>query len=765
VKTEGQRIFLKSYYENGVDGGGLFIGHIGTKLDDSGTVAQGVNYYWERVLGGITPTVEMFGCPNSATVDAGPYITLALGVVGEVRLQDRTYYVDSADIPSGSRIVSLGGAVIRPLTSNASAKFNLGSGREKIRFENIKFSDPAGLVTSEDALLINAESITGLTITNCTFEGLKQRCVRVRNGSGIKITDNKFRGSLPHSQLSDERSAEIYLVDTLAHVIVSNNQFYGADSGLWGSREIGVFVHAVTSGAYWNDVHIVSNYFENYRRFGIGVGTQDIGTLDQLSKNVWITENTIINSGQEGIKMKAGSIVHVDNNTVDGFEGIMAEVPDSLNGGIFMQINAESTCNGNRIYGKNKKLWSGAVTSATSTTVSLPTSNWTTYTISATQGSGVSTIAGKYVYISSGTGVGQWRRISSWNSTTKMATVNTAWTTVPDTTSVIEVYSNPSMGIKYRGNNTGVSTWADSRTARCFQSMNNYVEGCEVGFGLSEPLFNCQFGSLHAQNCRAILKTYSGTLKTTRGVQFFGLTGQYLDYPSTDNSSAITFTDCSQIEIHGLKISGSYYDGLRLSNVDNFKIFGGVVEGCGMGVSGRYGLAIAGGVTNFESHGVTYGGTNAGAGQSYAAFFQNTNSGISFFGGSMLGNVAGVFNPGSSGALYPPRDTVFSGVAGAGQIKGVTLVDNTSKVIIPGTDKDTVLFNTPLTAIRTVTFSTSFVEDGCTYTISRSAASTGSFALNVVTAVGTQALAVGSYLRVVYSSTLGWIPVSYGLLS
>lgn len=49
VRTEGQRIFLKSYYENGSTGGGIFIGHIGTKLDDGGTVAQGVGFYWERV--------------------------------------------------------------------------------------------------------------------------------------------------------------------------------------------------------------------------------------------------------------------------------------------------------------------------------------------------------------------------------------------------------------------------------------------------------------------------------------------------------------------------------------------------------------------------------------------------------------------------------------------------------------------------------------------------------------------------------------------
>lgn len=77
VKTEGQRIFLKSYHENGTTGGGIFVGHIGTKLDDGGTVAQGVGFYWERA-DCTEISVEIFGgTPNDNTIDNSDFIIAA----------------------------------------------------------------------------------------------------------------------------------------------------------------------------------------------------------------------------------------------------------------------------------------------------------------------------------------------------------------------------------------------------------------------------------------------------------------------------------------------------------------------------------------------------------------------------------------------------------------------------------------------------------------------------------------------------------------
>jgi hypothetical protein len=80
VRTEGQRIFLKSYYENGNTGGGIFIGHIGTKLDDGGTVAQGVGYYWERMYQS-TVSVNDFGAVGDGVTPDDVGIKYGLGWV------------------------------------------------------------------------------------------------------------------------------------------------------------------------------------------------------------------------------------------------------------------------------------------------------------------------------------------------------------------------------------------------------------------------------------------------------------------------------------------------------------------------------------------------------------------------------------------------------------------------------------------------------------------------------------------------------------
>lgn len=42
---EGQRIKLKSYYVDGLTGGGEFVGHLGTATDDGGIISVGEGYY------------------------------------------------------------------------------------------------------------------------------------------------------------------------------------------------------------------------------------------------------------------------------------------------------------------------------------------------------------------------------------------------------------------------------------------------------------------------------------------------------------------------------------------------------------------------------------------------------------------------------------------------------------------------------------------------------------------------------------------------
>ena len=61
----------------------------------------------------------------------------------------------------------------------------------------------------------------------------------------------------------------------------------------------------------------------------------------------------------------------------------------------------------------------------------------TTLTAPSTFSADVSTVRGRYIFTTSGTGSGQYRQITAYNDTTKVLTVTPAWTTTPDATTVV----------------------------------------------------------------------------------------------------------------------------------------------------------------------------------------------------------------------------------------------------------------------------------------------------------------------------------------
>jgi hypothetical protein len=65
--------------------------------------------------------------------------------------------------------------------------------------------------------------------------------------------------------------------------------------------------------------------------------------------------------------------------------------------------------------------------------------NTITLRVDATGANNISTYVGSPIYIVSGTGSNQKRTISAYNSTTRVASVNTNWTTVPDSTSIYSI--------------------------------------------------------------------------------------------------------------------------------------------------------------------------------------------------------------------------------------------------------------------------------------------------------------------------------------
>lgn len=79
-----------------------------------------------------------------------------------------------------------------------------------------------------------------------------------------------------------------------------------------------------------------------------------------------------------------------------------------------------------------------------------------TITLAATQTSAVTDYyINQSIYIASGTGAGQRRRINAYNGTTKVATVSSNWATNPDTTSAYMIYEGNQVYVDVNNDKTG----------------------------------------------------------------------------------------------------------------------------------------------------------------------------------------------------------------------------------------------------------------------------------------------------------------------
>lgn len=234
VRTEGQRIFLKSYYENGNTGGGIFIGHIGTKLDDSGTVAQGINYYWERIFSGFV-TPEMFGGDPTGTRPSGDAIRSAFAVSANLELNG-TYSFEGQPLDRGGFHIKGNNSTII-LSSGATFLKCTGTIYE-ITCKDINFLNGAGYFDFSAAVAnsytqsrifdnLNMQGYTGTairlpnldcpwwTIENCIFAGSTNLGTigLWDNGSDNNIVrSNKFYKNQYH--ISTSPGSGTYLIES-----------------------------------------------------------------------------------------------------------------------------------------------------------------------------------------------------------------------------------------------------------------------------------------------------------------------------------------------------------------------------------------------------------------------------------------------------------------------------------------------------------------------------------------------------------------------
>lgn len=315
---EGQRIKLKSYYVNGLTGGGEFIGHLGAATDDDGVIAAGEGYYWERILNEPVIYPEHFGA-DTALLDNNT----ALSKTFNYAIANKK----SVCIKANINVSTL------PISGFNFTIFGPGT---------MTFSNPNGFVISNGnggvidglTLIFSGVGSTGITVTgsnnivvrNCTISNHgRNGGVYILNSTNVMVSKNTFLNAAGDATFGSSTTADVNIWGTNSGCSVVDNRFISG-----GGYGIQIRSHAL------GDVsanHVISrNFIDGYNSYGINCYRNKQSLTDtQVLKNVIVSENVISNiSGNRpsnpatpdvlifgtGIYMQGSEMSTVVNNTI-----------------------------------------------------------------------------------------------------------------------------------------------------------------------------------------------------------------------------------------------------------------------------------------------------------------------------------------------------------------------------------------------------------------------------------------------------------------
>lgn len=179
--SEGVRVKLRGYYAGSTDGGGDFIGHIGTATDDGGSIAAGSGFYWKRDID-YNADILMFGAKRDGVFDSAVPIQNAINYAmklvfgGTVYYPEGRYYTSepgqadrSAD-PTKARISIKGDGLHSTLITapNGFIRFT-GSAVMTVPEPNASYQSIEDLTVYGDGAQSNS---VGIGVTLCSFLSL-----------------------------------------------------------------------------------------------------------------------------------------------------------------------------------------------------------------------------------------------------------------------------------------------------------------------------------------------------------------------------------------------------------------------------------------------------------------------------------------------------------------------------------------------------------------------------------------------------------------
>jgi hypothetical protein len=248
------------------------------------------------------------------------------------------------------------------------------------------------------------------SIVNCIFQNHKGYGIYAYRANALKVIDNFFIGNL---------STDIYsYMATNSNII--NGNIFKSGAGTDAKNGEGIKLSGDGVSKCSGSSIICNNHFQS-KGFAINLNS---GT------NNAIVVGNIVENGTTAITISQSSGCMITSNKIIGCNTAI-----SLAGGSLYNLVNNNSVSGGRLIICSK------AQSATSTTI----------VIDATSSSADSTYNGCFIKIIKGTGAGQVKTISTYVGSTKTATVNSAWTTIPDSTSVYYIYDASQLSLGASG--------------------------------------------------------------------------------------------------------------------------------------------------------------------------------------------------------------------------------------------------------------------------------------------------------------------------
>lgn len=320
----------------------------------------------------------------------------------------------------------------------------------QMTFRSCTFADTVGLGASETGANIESEDATDVT------DILFSKCRFLRNGTNGLYVHKGFGAGIPRRvQAVDCEFAENELNGVTANSALADFTVRGGIARDNGADSIvvadcdGGSVEGVKCEGGGRGIYVLRTKNFSVKTNTI-IGNTDIGIEiinDSAARpvtNVSILENTLENGASSGIVL-AGNNCTIDGNSVNKMQ-LTGILWTGTNNKIRRNTVTEVSLAADNI--SNAFLGLGSMNIVTGNTARLCTLSQTgtaqagggsTITLSANGPELNDVLNGLKIRINSGTGSGQTKTISDYVGSTKVVTVDSAWSTNPDATSIYEV--------------------------------------------------------------------------------------------------------------------------------------------------------------------------------------------------------------------------------------------------------------------------------------------------------------------------------------